>query len=109
MSDTNNKPREFWVSLDESVMSMNGRHKLYTASEVPSDRDWTHVIEKRAYNELKSQAEKLARALKKIGKNAFYDMEGANMPEFKLYSDYVGLAQEALSHWVDFKAKQGEE
>jgi hypothetical protein len=44
-------------------------------------------------------AEKLANALEKIGSNAHFDMEGADMPEFKYYSDTWAECSKALEEY----------
>ena len=51
MSDQ--KPREFWIHETPIGRSFNGRHKLFTASEVAGENPgWVHVIEYSAYQAL---------------------------------------------------------
>jgi len=49
-----NNPKEFWINEIPIGRSMNGRHKLYSASDVlPQNPGWIKVIEYSEYEELK--------------------------------------------------------
>lgn len=140
MSDTNNKPKQFWLTMDVACPECNSRHVSEYFNEYIQEHNAIHVIEKRAYDaekeraawlqqnyneskdnektwikkydELKSQAEKLATALNvtnKFIKDGSSFINVGTKEEFETWTEekVIKFAREALSHWADFKAKQG--